>query len=346
MANHSDYQQQATEWVQQQYDADAQIADFGPMPGNSGLSFGFEIRSAAGELIDAVVVRLAPPGVKRSGNTDVLRQVPLLSLLEQTDVPIAPLLWHAPQEASPFGTDTIVQRRMPGRSLRMFTAEASAADAATEHLVDKAVAALVKVHQVDPAQLIITGWGQTVPVEQDLAYWFRLIDKVADPVLLDLGTRLRTALIDAEPDSDREGIYHGDYQTNNVLFSDDGDVSAVVDWEIAGIGYCGLDVGWMSMMLDESFWGPEHREAMQVRIDPRQIRASYEKYSGAALPHFEWYRAYSGYRFGAIAAYNLRLHRTGKRHDPLYERMASSIPQLFIRGLEVLGARATNDIAP
>lgn len=340
VAEQIDFQERAALWVREQYGEQATIAGFGPMPGNSGLSFGFRICAADGTLVDEVVVRLAPPGVKRSGNTDVLRQVPLLTTLERTDVPIAPLTWYAAEAASPFGTDAIVQRRMPGRSLSMFhRAEAPVGGRrTTEQLVDKAVGALVQVHQVDASSL--TGeWDDVVPVDQDLAYWFRLIEKVDDSDLLELGSRLRSAIIEQQPADDRQGIYHGDYQTNNVLFGDDGEVSAIVDWEIAGIGYVGLDVGWMSMMLDPTFWGAEHRRRMQIRVEPEAIRESYEKYAGAALPHFEWYRAYSGYRFGAIAAYNLRLHRTGRRPDPVYEVMATSIPQLFNRGLEVIGRR-------
>lgn len=338
MPDQIDFQERAAEWVRNEYGPQATIAEFGPMPGNSGLSFGFGICAADGTLLDQVVVRLAPPGVKRSGNTDVLRQVPLLTTLERTDVPIAPLTWFAAESDSPFGTDTIVQRRMPGRSLSMFHRAAAPAGGrkSTEELIDKAVGALVKVHQVD-AEGLTGQWDELVPVEKDLAYWFRLIEKVDDPQLLDLGTRLRSAIVELQPTDDRQGIYHGDYQTNNVLFDDDGEVSAIVDWEIAGIGYVGLDVGWMSMMLDPTFWGAEHREKMQIQVDPPAIRESYEKYAGEPLPHFDWYRAYSGYRFGAIAAYNLRLHRTGRRPDPVYEVMATSIPQLFNRGLEVIG---------
>ena len=340
MADQIDFEERAIRWARMRYGDHARIAGFGAMPGNSGLSFGFEIRTGDTATVDEVVVRLAPPGVKRSGNTDVLRQVPLLTLLAQSGVPVAPLVWHARESSSPFGTDTIVQRRMPGRSLSMFAPaqRPGGGGLSIEDLVDKAVGALVKVHQVDPAGLT-GGWGEAVPIERDLAYWFRLIDKVADRELIELGTRLRDGLIEREPRSDRRGIYHGDYQTNNVLFTDDGEVSAIVDWEIAGIGYVGLDAGWMSMMLDPTFWGPEHRARMQVQLDPEVIRSSYEKYSGVRIGHFDWYRAYSGYRFGAIAAYNLRLHRTGRRPDPLYEVMASSIPRLFGRGLEVIEAQ-------
>ncbi|MFV0534149.1 MAG: phosphotransferase family protein [Cumulibacter sp.] len=337
MAQAEDFKDRAHTWARDQYGTDVTIAGFGAMPGNSGLSFGFAIHGADGVTLEEVVVRLAPPGVKRSGNTDVLHQVPLLRALEQTEVPVAPVLWHASEDTSPFETDTMVQRKMPGRSLNMFSADARSPQVSTELLVDNAIGALATLHQVDDSALHGT-WDDIVPLRDDLAYWFRLIEKVGDPELIDLGTRLRDALIAQEPTTDRRGIFHGDFQTNNVLFADDGSVSAIVDWEIAGIGYSGVDVGWMSMMTDPSYWGPEYQAGMRLKVDPARIRATYETHAGQSIPSFDWYAAYSGYRFGSIAGYNLRLHRTGRRPDPVYEVMASSVPQLFRRGIEVLGA--------
>ena len=50
--------------------------------------------------------------------------------------------------------------------------------------------------------------------------------------------------------------------------------------------------------------------------------------------------ALSGYRFGVISGLNVMLHRTGKRHDPEWERIALSVPYLFGRARDLLkGAR-------
>ncbi len=49
-----------------------------------------------------------------------------------------------------------------------------------------------------------------------------------------------------------------------------------------------------------------------------------------------WHRALAGYAFAVIAAFNLMLHRRGKRVDPHHELLAPSIPRLLERALEVL----------
>jgi len=57
------------------------------MPGHAGISFGFDV--VAGGVRDPLVVRVPAAGVRRSGNTDVLRQVPVLRAARASGVPVA-----------------------------------------------------------------------------------------------------------------------------------------------------------------------------------------------------------------------------------------------------------------
>ena len=50
-----------------------------------------------------------------------------------------------------------------------------------------------------------------------------------------------------------------------------------------------------------------------------------------------WFRAFASYRFGVITAFNVMLHRRGKRHDPHWEDIALSAPTMFSHGIELLG---------
>ena len=51
---------------------------------------------------------------------------------------------------------------------------------------------------------------------------------------------------------------------------------------------------------------------------------------------FAWYRALAGYRFGVISGFNIMLHRRGKRYDPEWERITSSVSVLFAHAKELL----------
>jgi hypothetical protein len=89
-------------------------------------------------------------------------------------------------------------------------------------------------------------------------------------------------------------------------------------------------------MTDPTCWPPDPGAAWRVVAAPAWVRAESEPAAGVAAPDLDWYEALACYRFGAIAGFNVRLHRTGRRPDPLYEDMASSVPVFFARGRELV----------
>jgi aminoglycoside phosphotransferase (APT) family kinase protein len=84
--------------------------------GHAGLTFGFDTVDAAGLLLDCYVLKLAPAGVTRRGNTDVYRQAPLLRALKATGLPVPAVPW-ASTDGGVLGTPFIVMERLPGPRL-------------------------------------------------------------------------------------------------------------------------------------------------------------------------------------------------------------------------------------
>lgn len=320
-------------WAEQVVAEGAHVSRVRTMPGNSGLSFGFEVSDGSGGRRD-LVIRLAPPGVRRSGNTDVLRQVPLLRALTAGAVPVAPLQWWTDDERW-FGTDAVVQTLLPALPLHMNdpTLSLKVEDADVPLLLERAVHTLVAVHRL-PLEAL-RGWDGPRTIVSELVFWTRILEKAGDPEWYAAGQALREVLAELAPKQPRTGLFHGDYQTNNVLFGEGGQVAAVVDWEIAGIGPQGVDLGWLAMMCDPTCWHPSYQSGMRVVVRPELLRRWYEEADEATFEHLDWYQAFACLRFGAIAAFNYRLHRTGRRVDASYERMASSVEVLLRRGREL-----------
>ncbi|WP_236865389.1 phosphotransferase family protein [Brevibacterium daeguense] len=294
------------------------------MPGNAGLSFGFEVIHADGQARHertrgrrasgraGYVIRFAPPGVRRKGNTDVLRQVPLLEFLATTEVPVAELVWSTSDPAW-FGTDAIVQEYLDGSSLGFRDPKWSAQQHVVEQAVEAAVGVLHTIHSA-PAVEALPDWEVQRSVAEEAALWSRLLEKSAEGEVLEQGRALRDALLASEPQEHRIGLTHGDFQTNNVLFdidalaagdsggaeagdgtgeadnlpgigsctADTGTVQAVVDWELASIGPVGRDLGWLAMMLDPEVWAPEWAEKFPVRLGPDFVVQAYERHSRGA----------------------------------------------------------------
>jgi aminoglycoside phosphotransferase (APT) family kinase protein len=112
----------------------------------------------------------------------------------------------------------------------------------------------------------------------------------------------------------------------------------VIDWELAQIGGVLLDLGWLCLFSDPGSWVktdlvPEHVPA------PVELAAMYRERVAFSVTEAEvrWFRAFASYRFAVITAFNLMLHRRGKRPDPTWEDIALSAPRLFERGLELIG---------
>jgi aminoglycoside phosphotransferase (APT) family kinase protein len=320
-------------WARCEYDSSAQVPDVWPMPGNAGLSFGFDVvvRDDSPRRWP-LVIRLSPPGVTRRGNTDVLRQVALLRSLHASGIPVAPVTWST---ADPdwFGTDAVIQQRLDARPLHMWEAALShraASHDATPFLA-QAVDALAAIHAA-PWVDTLGDWEAPRSLESELYFWDEILGKSDEPGWVQAGRELRDVLLASRPEGTPCGVFHGDYQTNNVLYDDAGKLVAVVDWEISGLGAQLIDLGWLTLFTDPSCWDTSYAGRMLVRAQPERLRRRYEQATERTVVSFDWFRAMACFRFGAIASFNVRLHRTGRRPDPRWDHIAPSVTTLFTRG--------------
>jgi aminoglycoside phosphotransferase (APT) family kinase protein len=308
-------------------DPAATVSNAWPMPGNAGLSFGADVHVGGTTL--PLVIRLAPPGVRRRGNTDVLRVVPLLSRLAEAGVPVAAVRFTSGDDG-PFGTDAVLQDRLDALPLHMGDGAESAALTPADALA-QAVDVLARVHAVPPP----AGWERERTLPAEIAFWSPLLEKASDPAWVDAADALREALLTALPDAPDVGILHGDFHTNNVLYDASGRLVAVVDWELSGVGAHLLDLAWLAMFTDPGCWDAAHGRGMRVTADPAWLRERYER-AGGRTARFDRFRALACYRFAVISVFNVALHRTGRRVDATWEERAHSILPLFSRGLRFL----------
>src|SRR5690606_41711408 len=115
---------------------------------------------------------------------------------------------------------------------------------------------------------------------------------------------------------------------------EDGRISGVCNWDLAKVCPQGIDLGWYRMMADAGCWDGAWRP---VSSAPKEdLARAYADAGGPALGHLDWYQAFAHFRFAAIAGLNLKLHRSGRRIDAIWERFAMSVPRLLSRGSELL----------
>lgn len=329
-------QRQLQDFSVAHYGKEAVVSQVETMPGHAGLSFGFRVdyQENGQPKHESLVMRIPPKGVKQSGNTDVLRQVPLLNTLKRHGVPVATVRWHG-SDLRWFEVPYMMVERLPGRTFRFAEPDPSF-DISPEkvaHRYRQIVQALAQTHNLN-WQKELTNWETPRSLEEEIRFWDPILAKGAEPQWITQGQEVRDLLLQHQPHNPAIGLFHGDFQGSNFLF--DGDtLNAVLDWEISGIGGQLLDLGWLIVFSDEASWTGSCTPIATVP-SAEELTAWYEEGRQQKAQNVSWFRALAGYRFGAISCFNVMLHRRGKRHDPEWENIAPSIPLLFGRAKEMV----------
>lgn len=301
--------------------------------GHAGLTFGFELLEPGATLPRGLVLKLAPRGVRRSGNTDVYRQAPLLWTLKAIGLAV-PGVPFADAGDARLGAPFIVMERLQGEPFFVWQPAASfdLSDAAVAPLWEQTIDAMVALHRVDWKRHL-PRWEAPRGLAEELSRWQPILLKAPEPAWIDAGRQAHDRLLATLPADAPVGLVHGDLQPGNVLF-DHGRMTGLIDWELSSIGAQWLDVGWMMMLADPRNWVPGWRPRCPLSSD--EIA---ERYCTALkLPDggLRWFQAFAGYRLGAIACLNVHLHRSGRRPDATWEHFALAIPLLFARSLALL----------
>lgn len=315
-------------------DPEARVSDVAPMPGHAGFSWGFAVASRGRR--EAWYLRLPPPNVRWQGTADVLRQVAALEALEGTPVPHCRVRW-AGDDLRWFGRPYFVVPKLAGGDvLRLRPGEwGSRFDAnARRAMAREAMAALAALHRIDWAARA-PRLGPPLPLPDDVRRWDRFLARLAEPRLAP-APRARERLLARVPTDSPIGIFHGDYQTSNLFYSEEGRLLAVLDWELVGIGATLTDVGWIATFNDPAAWATPGGVTGFVAT-PEELIAAYREHVPDAPADLAWYRALAAYKFAVITGLNLDLHRRGKRPDPMWEETAPSMETLLERALELLG---------
>lgn len=334
MASDLEVADQLGRFVRAHVSDDASVSALTALPGHAGLSYSFELASGASIRRERLVLRLAPEGVRPVGTADVVRQARIMQSLADTPVPVPAVRWLG-DDPQWFGRPYFVTEFVASDKLALGEREFSPAQQRT--LAKSVVATLAALHQVEwePQR---DAWGDPFTLAQEMERLDHLLDRpTLVPATIVGAAALRERLRSTLPANPRVGCVHGDYQWSNTLVGDDR-VLIVIDWELAQIGATLIDLGWLLLFSDRASWVsqsllPGHAPP------PEQLAADYRELvpwpvTDAAV---RWFRAFAGYRFGVITAFNLMLHRRGKRHDPTWEEIALSAPRLFERGLELIG---------
>ncbi|HEY5334198.1 MAG TPA: phosphotransferase family protein [Solirubrobacterales bacterium] len=277
--------------------------------GHSGITY--ELGLAGPAPVDRAILRLSPPGVRIAGPSDVGRQGRIMAALDREGLPVPAVLASASNPA------------VDGRSFALvdFVAGEDWVQAASRrshrHVASRAVEVLRRIHAV---KIEATGLDEEPRTPaKELGRWQKLIAR--SPAELQVASApLLEALAREAPQPSRPALVHGDFHYGNLVFSN-GQVVAVVDWEIAHLGEPLLDLGCLAVATMRARYSPEPNPTGSVAIPLGELVDSYGADRGTAA----WFIAVTALKYAAIIGYNLELARAGKLDDPIYEQLQTTM---------------------
>ncbi|MBV9254470.1 MAG: phosphotransferase family protein [Actinobacteria bacterium] len=270
--------------------------------GRSNLTF--RVTDAAGRDL---VLRRPPISHVLPTAHDMGREFRIISALQDTPVPVAPSLGFCDDESvneRPF----YVMGYVDGYILRdAATAEKVLDEQGRRRAGESIAEVMAAIHAVDVDKVGLGDLGRREGyIERQLKRWYSQFKQSSELLnrTVPLVDEVHDFLAARIPEQGPATIVHGDYRLDNTMLGDDGNVKAVLDWEICTLGDPLADVGllmvyWADKDDDNPALGvaPTATEGFPSRAEVREI---YAATSGRDVAQLDFYVAFGYWKLACI----------------------------------------------
>jgi len=280
-----------------------EVTPFGD--GHSGFTFRVGLCGPEGR--EHRILRVSPRGARIAGPNDIGQQGRVMRAVGGYGVPVPEVLLESSLPS------------LDGRSFALLELVEGVAWDRQHELDDHGVLAaavdvLARMRAVPVTESGIDP-GTARDARGEVEHWGGLIHRCSDHVRAPLEAAL-PVLVATAPSTGEVGVLHGDFHFGNLLFRD-GEIVAVLDWEIASVGDPLFDVAGLAVAALRAQYAPEPNPTGSLQVTTADIAAA----TGVPMETLQWYVAASCFKYAAILGYNHRLHRSGKRVDPVYDQL-------------------------
>jgi len=263
----------------------------------------YRIEAASGRY----VLRRKPPGELLKSAHAVDREFRVLAALHGGTVPVAKP-YHLCTDDDVIGSWFYLMDHVDGRILwnpalpELGNDERGAIYAEMNRV-------LTALHAVDVEAVGLADYGKPGNYfERQVARWSKQY-RASETEHIEAMERLLEWLPGATPPDDgRVGLIHGDYRLDNLIFAPDRpEILAVVDWELSTLGHPFADLAYQCMQLRLpsdlkvlAGLGGLDRAALGIPSEADYVAAYCARAGLEGIPHWDYYLAFSFFRFSAI----------------------------------------------
>jgi aminoglycoside phosphotransferase (APT) family kinase protein len=267
--------------------------------GHSNLTY--RVSSSSGP---AMVLRRPPLGHVLASAHDMGREHRILAALQTTAVPVPRVLGFC-DDLEVNGAPFYVMAFVDGHVVRdRDTAERVLSESARSTASRSLVDTMAAIHAVDIDSVGLSTLGRHEGyIERQLKRWYGQWNQGKTRELATVD-RVYEGLLERIPEQGPATIVHGDYRLDNSMVDGDGNVIAVLDWEICTLGDPLADVGLLQVYWNgpndaESAWSGTSTSAPGF-WDRRQLAERYGEVSGRDISQLDFYVAFAFWKLACI----------------------------------------------
>ena len=267
--------------------------------GHSNLTY--RVTAANGNRF---VLRRPPLGHVLASAHDMGREHRIIHALQDTPVPVAPAVGFcddpsindAPFYVMKFVDGLVVRDREAAETLLTPDSRRRA----SESIVDTMAA----IHRVDPTRVGLGDLGRHEGyIARQLKRWYGQWNQQKTRELPAVD-RVHDALLARIPEQGPASLVHGDYRLDNCMIDANGNVIAVLDWEICTLGDPMADLGllmvyWTGPGDDASAWTGSACSAPGF-LDRADLAARYAEVSGRDTSQLDFYVTFAFWKLVCI----------------------------------------------
>lgn len=276
----------------------------------------------------------------------ICREAQVLASLGGTPVPHPQFRGHC-ADKHVIGAPFLITEAVEGFNAAVGLGETALASPRVRRRMGLAmIEGIATIASIDPVAVGLADFGKLDTfIERQVPRWKKQLDSYAQfadwpgPQGLD-GVDMLGIWLDAHrPAQWQRGLMHGDYHIGNVLFGPEGELTAILDWELSSLGDPLLDLG----RLLAAWPDPNGSGPLSLKVEPwdsfpvrEELIAHYAACTGRALGDLVWFEVLACYKLAIILEGTFARASAGLAEPEVGERLH--------RGATALIARACNTL--
>jgi aminoglycoside phosphotransferase (APT) family kinase protein len=299
----------------------------------------FLIEAASGKY----VLRRKPAGELLKSAHAVDREFRVINALQQTDVPVARVFLLCDDD-SVIGSMFYVMEYLEGRVL-WDPKLPGLANSDRAEIYDQMNQVLAALHSVDVHQVGLGDYGPSGNYyERQIGRWIKQYRASELATVQDMEALIRWLPENTPADDGRVSLVHGDFRLDNMMFAQTSNrVIALLDWELSTLGHPFSDLAYQCMQWrmanDGEIQGLAGVDRISLGIPSEQeYVAAYCRRMGLdSLPNWNFYVAFSAFRFAAILQGVKKRSVDGNASNDRAHKMGELVPAIARIGTELIG---------